>query len=118
VLRLCCQHFPIAPFGALRVAARFERKPKVVEHAGVTGGTLERALEIIDRGLVLAALAQAVAEVEQCLGVTRIEREHLLPGGFRNGELPASEALFGLPQQSVERVDRCASRCVSGRRRY
>ena len=84
----------------------------------MTGGTLERALEIIDRGLVLAALAQAVAEVEQCLGVTRIEREHLLPGGFRNGELPASEALFGLPQQSVDRVDRCASRCVSGRRRY
>ena len=30
VLRLCSQHFPIARFCALRVAARFKREPKVV----------------------------------------------------------------------------------------
>ena len=123
MLRLRGKHFAVARFGALRVpalrvAARFEREPKIVEHAEMTRGSLERALEISDRRVVLAALSQPVAEVKQCLGVTRIERDHLLPSGFRDGVLAASKAFFGLPQQSVDRLDRRGSGCVSGRRRY
>src|SRR5207302_1520127 len=79
VLRLCCQHFPITGFGALRVPACFEREPEVVEHARVAGDALERALEMGYRHLVLAALAQAVTEMEQCFGVVRIDLERFTP---------------------------------------
>src|SRR5207237_2986359 len=91
---------------ALRVAARFQREPEVVEGAGVPRGAFERALEISDRRVVLAALAQAVAEVEQRFRVALVDRERFAPRRFRGGGIALDEDLAQkVPCDRVRRIE-------------
>ena len=69
-------------------------------------GAFERALEISDRRVVLAALAQAVAEVEQRFRVALVDRERFAPRRFRGGGIALDEDLAQkVPCDRVRRIE-------------
>src|SRR5689334_4411019 len=65
----------------------------------MAGSGAERLPVVLDGKLVLAALARQVAQVEQGLGLVRIEGEHVAPGGLGGGVIALGQRAARLGQQ-------------------
>jgi len=99
VLRLACEHFPIAGGRLFGGADGLQCKTEIVQQTTMPGGSAQRPLVAIDRRSVLAALAQAIPDVEQRLGTAWIKLQDALPERFGSGLLAAGKRLFGLLEQ-------------------